>query len=229
MPGYSVTAVKRWGWIITAAVVVAIGVAVGWLWLSPYTADTQAQAKITTVATAVAALAAIFSALAAFASLGSARASNEVAQRALRAVALHNRPTDCWYRTLSSYDDPKYLSSSIDPRFLSDITGDEVAIWIDLQCLSGVKAPRFAYVTPEGQQPELSVVLGEPLLLPGVRPIATVPNVNIGITSVNVSRWTITCRDRETNSLWRASGETEDGKLYHDDYLHGVEFELVDE
>lgn len=182
---------------------------------------------MTAVATAAAAVAAIASSVAAFVSLFSARASNEVGQRALRAVALHNRPTG-WYRTLSSYDDPAYLGS-IDPGLLSAMTGDEVAILIELQCLSGVKAVRFSYVTSDGQHPERPVTIGEPLLLPGVRPIATVPNINIGITSVNVRRWTITCRDRETSTLWRARGEVEEGKLYYDNLVHGMEFELVEE
>lgn len=219
-------ALRQWGWAgLVGVLVVAFG---AWLWFAPLTTDTQV--KLTAVATAAAAFAAAGSTVAAFASLGSARASNEVARRALRAVALHNRPTG-WYRSLCKYDSPAHLGSIVLPgeETLTGFAEDEVRVWIELRSLSGVKAARFTYVTADGQQPPLPVTPGESTKLPGAVPIATQPGKFTGITPVNVTRWTLTCRDRETSTLWRATGVTEDGNLFHDDLVDGVQFEMVEE
>lgn len=219
---------RSWIWAAMIGVLV-VGVAV-WLWFAPLTTDIQAQAKITAVATVAAALAAVGSTVAAFASLGSARASNEVAQRALRAVALHNRPTG-WYRSVSRYDSTDRLGSIVLPggMALSALAENDVRIWIELDSLSGSEGSLFTYITSDGHRTSLSVTLREPVPLPGVVPIRTEAGEFTGITPVNVTRWTLTCRDRETNTLWRAGGEVEGGNLFHDDLVNGFRFEMVDE
>src|SRR5664279_5747194 len=218
---------RRWGGaVLVCALFIAV---VSWLWFAPLTGDPQTRAKITAVATVAAALAALGSTVAAFASLTSARESTEIARQARRAMVVHNRPSG-WYRSLCKYDDPEYLGPDavVDGDSLRSFADDEVKNWIELKCLSGVKSVQFSYVTPAGQHPPVAVTPREPQTLPGVHPIATTPGQFTGITPVNVSRWTLTCRDQETSSLWRASGVTESGNLFHDDMVREVEFALVD-
>ena|SRR5664279_2232413 len=106
---------------------------------------------------------------------------------------------------------------------------DEVKIWIELKCISEVLSVKFSYVTPEGEHPAVAVTPEELRTLPGVKPIAVEPGPDTGITPVNVIRWTITCRDVETNSLWIATGVTEAGHLEEQSFGYGVEFDLVPE
>lgn len=142
-------------------------------------------------------------------------------------MSLHNRPT-CRYRTLSRCDDPtRRLEQGIDPRAFDGLAGDEVKIWIKFTCLSEVKACRFSYVTTDDAQVrKVALTNGEPVLLPGVRPIASVSSSRIA--SVNVRRWTITCKDQETSTKWRASGEVEDGKLFYDVMVQELELVMVE-
>lgn len=222
--------------LVVPSIGVLVVLAILWwmfIWLTglPDSERTNDIAVLTALSTAAAAIAAFLSFFAASASRDSARASKEVADRALRAVVLHNRPTG-FYRSVCKYDRPgEWLGPVVFSagQSLSTLADDEVQIWIEIKCVSPVTAVQFSYVTPDGEHPPVAVTPKELRTLPGVKPIATEPGPHTGITPVNVDRWTLTCRDTETHTLWRAQGVTENGDLFHDDMVHEVEFDLVPE
>jgi hypothetical protein len=96
--------------------------------------------------------------------------------------------------------------------------------------LSGVSDVWLSYTTAAREHGPFRVERDKLLTMPGVVPTDTVPHEYARMTPVNVISWTLTCRDQETRSRWRASGGlSETGCLALDSFVEGVRFEMIEE